>query len=59
MALGLASDKIPNVRLNVAKVMADVGWSGKVDAARDALEAMREDKDTDVRYYAGKALEVK
>ena len=45
-------------RLNVAKVMAEVEWRGKIDRGGEVLEGMQGDVDRDVRYFAGKALEV-
>jgi len=63
----LASDPIPNIRFNVAKalevlatVLADK--PGGNDLVRDtvipALMKLKDDDDADVRYFAGKALEI-
>lgn len=63
----LANDPIPNIRFNVAKafevlatVLAD--QPGGNDLVRDTiipgLMKLKDDDDADVRYFAGKALEV-
>ena len=63
----LASDPIPNIRFNVAKaleVLATVhqdrpGGNGIVkESIVPGLLKLKEDEDPDVRYFAGKALEV-
>jgi serine/threonine-protein phosphatase 2A regulatory subunit A len=64
--LGMTQDPIPNIRFNVAKclealatTLAKTGKEGK-DVARSkilpAIDALRNDPDADVRYFASKAL---
>lgn len=58
--LGLAGDAVPNIRFNVAKVLAAV--TPQLDApvvakqVRPCLLKLAEDYDADVKYYATKAL---
>jgi serine/threonine-protein phosphatase 2A regulatory subunit A len=63
----LAEDPIPNIRFNVAKaleVLATVvgpqpgGQEVVKDALVPAIRKLKDDSDADVRYFAGKALEV-
>lgn len=53
----LASDKVPNIRLNVAKTIANICtvFFLKTDLIR-VLEMMKFDCDTDVRFYSTEAL---
>ena len=68
--LRLATDPIPNIRLNVAKTLEVVGAffndhakSGKEgkdlvnSKVVPVLRTLEQDGDADVRYFAGKALE--
>ena len=63
----LANDPIPNIRFNVAKafeVLATVlqPQEGGTEIVKESvvpgLLKLKEDEDADVRYFAGKALEV-
>ena len=63
----LAEDPIPNIRFNVAKaleVLATVvgtqpgGQEVVKDTLVPAIRKLKDDSDADVRYFAGKALEV-
>ena len=64
----LASDPIPNIRFNVAKalevlatVLAQQGDGVELVKQHviPSLEKLKDDSDADVRYFAGKALEVR
>ncbi|EDQ91727.1 uncharacterized protein MONBRDRAFT_14476, partial [Monosiga brevicollis MX1] len=63
MVLPLAADKIPNIRINVAKTLETLLTSmgsdaSTVDAAmRPTLEKLVADQDVDVRYFADRALQ--
>ncbi|KAJ3131992.1 hypothetical protein HK100_005820 [Physocladia obscura] len=60
----LATDPIPNIRFNVAKSMEELvpllkktGLSGLLgDPIKPSLLKLSEDKDTDVRFFANRAL---
>ena len=63
----LANDPIPNIRFNVAKAFEVLSTilatqSGGTEIIKDSiipgLLKLKEDQDADVRYFAGKALEV-
>lgn len=63
----LAEDPIPNIRFNVAKaleVLATVvgtqpgGQEVVKDTLVPAIRKLKDDSDADVRYFAGKALEI-
>ncbi|KAI9363418.1 armadillo-type protein [Zopfochytrium polystomum] len=64
--LNLGSDPIPNIRFNVAKSLEQMVPLIKKcdlsallnDSVRPALVKMTEDADTDVRFYATRALQV-
>tara|TARA_R110002050_G_scaffold22299_1_gene60903 strand:+ start:374 stop:1213 length:840 start_codon:yes stop_codon:yes gene_type:complete len=55
--LQLAKDPVPNVRLAVGKVitqklMSDPGWDGHKKDYLEALTPLKEDKDSDVSFFA-------
>jgi len=62
----LASDKIPNIRFNVAKCYESMAplmttpelINIKNKVLKPTLKNLNEDPDNDVRYYASKALVV-
>ena len=65
MLLQLAGDPIPNIRFNVAKALENIATSfGDTAAGRElvqtkiapALEALKNDQDADVRFFATRAL---
>jgi serine/threonine-protein phosphatase 2A regulatory subunit A len=62
LALQLASDPVPNIRFNCAKLLSTMAaMSGfSVDATqtriKPALQRMLEDNDVDVRFFAQQAL---
>lgn len=64
----LASDPIPNIRFNVAKALEVLTTvlaqqEGGIELVKEniipSLEKLKDDGDADVRYFAGKALEVR
>jgi len=65
IALDLAADPVPNIRFNAAKTLATLGAllsaqglpAASETRVRPALEALAADRDEDVQYYAGQALE--
>jgi hypothetical protein len=61
----LAGDKVPNVRLNVARALGKSPTSFKgsdsvikllIFKAKEILKTLSKDKDFDVSYYAKKAI---
>nr|VWO96708.1 Protein phosphatase 2A structural subunit [Ganoderma boninense] len=65
MLLQLAGDPIPNIRFNVAKALENIATSfGDTAVGRElvqtkiapALEALKNDQDADVRFFATRAL---
>jgi serine/threonine-protein phosphatase 2A regulatory subunit A len=59
--LSYASDPVPNIRFNVAKILMRYVSASKLEAAslaavRNALSTMCSDKDDDVRFFASKAV---
>lgn len=57
--LNLASDGVPNVRFNVAKTLQRVGpvldTTSLHTQVKPCLDKLKEDQDTDVRYFAEEA----
>lgn len=60
VVVGMANDKVPNVRFNVAKTLAAFVPHLDVAVVRSqvkmCLEKLRSDSDADVKYYAENAL---
>jgi serine/threonine-protein phosphatase 2A regulatory subunit A len=53
----LSTDKIPNIRFNVAKTMQNLAKEFRIDSELVGIvEKMKNDCDIDVRFYAGQAL---
>lgn len=53
----LSTDRIPNIRFNVAKTMQNLAKEFRIDSELVGIvEKMKSDCDLDVRFYAGQAL---
>ena len=55
----LATDPVPNVRLNVAKTLKVLTSVVNTEHMKMMLRLLNKDEDTDVRYYADQALNAK
>lgn len=59
MAVGMAADKVPNIRFNVAKslsTMSDLCGSDTTNKSIiPVLDSLMEDADVDVKYFARKS----
>ena len=62
LVLNAASDPVPNIRFQVAKMLADISThldaSDVQSSVKPALTTLLEDADRDVKYFAGESLKV-
>jgi len=62
IVIKMSADPVPNIRFNVAKTLqaicAKIDRQVVLDRVKPALQALLDDQDRDVKFYAGQALQL-